>query len=259
MIKWLNPKYENLRPYFEQPQLLAEQGQIIHNGRNKLYVTDVEDTTICIKQYDNGQLWRNIIYRHFHSPAAERAMQHSLELIKAGFSSPEPIAYIQFDNFLCLTDSYYICLYQTGRTLYQWGEKSLSQINDYIDTFAQFTARLHEAGFLLNDYTPGNIMITTEGFTLIDTNRMQRREVSIKTGLKNMAGLWLQPEVAERLATTYCHARKVSDTEHYVALMHSYRNHFWKRFSRRHHLNGEIIHRNLDGTAYHFKLSQSIQ
>ena len=57
--------------------------------------------------------------------------------------------------------------------------------------FAEFTARLHEAGILHLDYSPGNILYDKIGeeyhFSLVDINRMHFGEVDIKKGCANFA------------------------------------------------------------------------
>ena len=62
--------------------------------------------------------------------------------------------------------------------------------------FAEFTARLHEAGILHLDYSPGNILYDKIGeeyhFSLVDINRMHFGEVDIKKGCANFARLWGQ-------------------------------------------------------------------
>lgn len=254
----LNPTYETLRPLLSEPERLMTRGTAIHRGRNMLCEVEVESVRLCIKRYGTPNVFRNFVYRYLRAPKGLRAWRNSHALRAAGFDSPEPVAYIQRNTGWGIKDSYYICLYEEGQTLYRWGDQSLASLQDEVRAFALFTARMHEAGFLICDYTPGNILCTGTGFTLVDTNRMRQGKVSLACGLRNMAGLWLQPETAAYLAQVYAEARG-ADPELAEAQMAQYRRAFWKRFVRRHGLHDIIIHRDLDGSQYSYPLNTTIR
>lgn len=112
---------------------------------------------------------------------------------------------------------------------------------------------------MLCDYTPGNILQTEKGFAFVDTNRMYQGEVSIKRGLRNMAGLWLQPDVADYLTSQYIKARGIDCTPTHVSLMRRYRKVFWKKFARKHAISTEKVHTDLDGNSYYFNIQSTIQ
>ena len=255
----LNPKYEHLRPFFEQIESLMTRGQMIHKGRNRLCTIEIEGVTICVKAYRKPIFINQFIYRFFRKTKGLRAWQHSDILREAGFDSPENVAYIQNNTFSGIGICYYVCLFQEGKTLYHWGNKCLAEIQEDVRAFAQLTARLHQAGLLLNDYTPGNILQTDTGFTFVDTNRMLQGNVSIKQGLKNIARLWMQPEVADFLAQEYLAVRGVQCGQHELLLMRKYRKDFWCRFAKKHHIGTEKVHTDLNGSTYHFNILQTIQ
>ena len=254
----MNPTYASLQPYWEHPEQLMDKGTPIHRGRNELRVVEVEGVRVCIKQYGVPCVWRRLVYRFLRMPKGMQAWQNTQTLRAAGFDSPEEVAYIQYDTALGIDRSYYICLYQEGRTLYQWGEKNIEEIQADVTALAQLTARLHEAGLMLCDYTPGNILQTKNGFAYVDTNRMRQGKVSVRMGLSNMAGLWLQPEAADVLARTYAEARG-ANPEQAVEQYRSFRKKFWRRFVRRHHLKDCIIHHDLDGSEYRFTFNSTIR
>lgn len=255
----LNPKYKHLQSHFEHIRELIAGGTLIHAGRNHLYAIEIDGIKMCIKEYRKPRFLNQFIYRFFRKSKGLRAWLHSDILRQTGFDSPENIAYIQSSSLWGIGICYYICLYQEGRTLYHWGNKALSEIQTDVTAFAQLTARLHQAGIMLCDYTPGNILQTEKGFAFVDTNRMYQGEVSIKKGLRNMAGLWLQPDVADYLTSQYIKARGIDCTPIHVSLMRRYRKVFWKKFARKHAITTEKVHTDLDGNSYYFNIQSTIQ
>lgn len=254
----INPTYARLQSYWEHPEQLMVKGTLIHRGRNELCVVEVEGVRVCIKQYGVPNIWQRFVYSFLRAPKGLRAWLNTQTLRAAGFDSPEEVAYIQYNTSLGIDRSYYICLYQEGRTLYCWGDKPLPEIEADVKSLAQQTARLHDANLMLCDYTPGNILQTQNGFVYVDTNRMRRGKVSVRSGLRNMAGLWLQPEAAEVLARAYAEARG-ADPEQAIEQYCCFRKIFWRRFVRRHHLKDCIIHHNLDGSEYSFTFNSTIR
>lgn len=255
----INPSYEFLRPLLSEPEQLMAKGTAIHRGRNELCVVDADRVQLCIKRYGVPKGLQRWIYRYLRAPKGLRAFRNSQQLREAGFDSPEPIAYIQNDTRMRIGKTYYICRYQEGQTIYRWGDSGLMEIRREVEALALFAAQLHNAGLMLCDFTPGNILCTKKGFSLVDTNRMRPGVCSIRYGLRNMAGLWLQPEVADFLAHTYSAARGVADTAPYIRLFRRYRRAFWQRFTKRHHLSEVIIHRDLDGSQYSYHFNSTIQ
>lgn len=258
MITFINPQYKYLSEQLLHPEQLIARGTLIHRGRNQIYSVQIDDVNLCIKHY--GMTWlKRFIYRHLRFPKGLRAIQNAISIMEAGLNTPLPIAYIQYDSLWGIQDSYYICLMEEGQTLYHWGECMYFDIRNQLTAFAQFTARLHESGLMLCDYTPGNILIRENNFTLLDTNRMRRGKVTVREGLKNMAGLWLLPRSARILAHEYAVARGEKVTKVYEDLYAEYRRDFWKRFARRHHLQDHITHRDLDGSKYTYNFETTIQ
>lgn len=258
MIRRLNPAYERLRSRLEDCEKLIAEGTLIHRGRNRLYIVETGGVTLCIKKYGTPNLFKSFAYRYLCAPKGLRAWRNSERLREAGMLSPEPVAYIQDNRPWGIRESYYICLYHPGRTLYEWGNQPLGKIRNAIEQFAVMTAQMHEKGLRMRDYTPGNILQTEQGFILVDTNRMRCGRVSIRRGLKEMSGLWMQPDAATFLAQTYAKARGAQETAPYEKAMRQYRKRFWQRFARRHHLSDEIIHHDLDGTQYPFDLTATL-
>ena len=255
----LNPTYESMRAQLSNPAQLMAHGKPIHRGRNELCLVTVDGILLCIKRYGVSNRFKQFIYRYLRAPKGLRAWQNTIKLREVGLDSPEPIAYTQYNSLWGLRDSYYICRYADGQTLYHWGDCDVENIKKDIVALAHFAARMHEAGLLMLDFTPGNILRTKEGFTLVDTNRMRQGRISVRQGLKNMAGLWLQPQAAELLARTYVSARGEKQLDGYSVLYAQYRRSFWLRFVHRHHLQDVIVHHDLDGNQYSYHFNSTIR
>lgn len=254
----INPAYQSLQAELADTERLITRGKLIHRGRNELYMVETAGLRLCIKRFGMKNRFKSFLYRYLRSPKGLRAWQNAHILREDGFDSPEPVAYIQNNTPWGIESSYYICLFQDGKTLYQWGDKTEDDIQQEIIALARFTARLHNAGLMMRDYTPGNILWTGKDFTLVDVNRMYQGEISLSRGLQNMAGLWLQPQNAALLAREYAAARD-SDPEEAEILIRQYRRHFWRRFARRHHLGNTIVHHDLDGKQYPFDLTETLR
>lgn len=255
----LNPKYAFLRSYLERISELLEQGTMIHAGRNRLFVIEIEKVKICIKEYRKPMFFNRMVYRFFRPSKGLRAWQHSEILRQAGFDSPENVAYIQNNTFLGIGVCYYVSLYQEGKTLYHWGNKSLEEIYVQVRSLALLTARLHDCRLLLRDYTPGNILQTEHGFSYVDTNRMKQGVISVEEGLRKMAGLWMQPEVADYLTEQYVEERGVKCTHKHIAKMRNYRRIFWTKLVKKQQIKAEKVHQDLDGSKYYFNILSTIQ
>ncbi len=243
----------------DQLSTLLESATLIHRGRNTLWRVEVEGNPLCIKQYGFASPLKRWVYRYLRPSKAQRAWRNSLRLRQAGFDSPEPVAIIETHTLWGIEKSYYICRYIEGITLYRWGDAALNDIRPQLTLFAEFTALLHNKGLMLSDFTPGNILFSHGHFTLVDTNRMYVGKVSIKRGLQNMAGLWLQPEAAAQLAQDYVLARGEKDAEHYIRDFMRFRRSFWLHFAKRHHLHDVIIHHDVDGTQFTYHFNSTIR
>lgn len=255
----LNSTYEDLRFDLQSIDSLLERATLIHEGRNTLWRVEVEGQSLCVKRYGFSSMLKRWIYRYLRPSKAQKAWHNTICLRQAGIDSPEPVALIETYSLRGIENSYYICRYEQGSTLYRWGDCALQDIQQQVVQLAHFAASLHRAGLMLTDFTPGNILLADDHFILVDTNRMNVGKVSIKRGLKNMAGLWLQPEVAELLAREYVTARGGSDIDKYARAFAQYRRLFWLRFTQRHYLRDVISHYDLDGTCYMYHFNTTIR
>ena len=240
----LNPAYESLRGYLMNIDFHFAEGALIHQGRNSIRLCQIEGQPLVIKQYAIPSLPNRMAYTFLRSPKGLRAFLYPQRLIQAGFESPEPVAYIEKRKFGLLERSYFIstpCPYT--RRFYEFGNADVRNCKDILTAFARYTARLHQAGIMHLDYSPGNILFGQVGsewhFSLVDTNRMYFGPVSVRKGCRNMARLWGQPAMFHLLARQYALAREADIAQCEEWVMRA-REQFWRRFSKRHPIKYDL-------------------
>ena len=185
-----------------------------------------------------GESTARSIVQRFGTDALDVLEYHPEKLLEKGFETPCPIAYIEETKMGLIGHSYFMSVQSPYRYNFcQFGNADIKSCEDVVTAFAEFTARLHEAGILHLDYSPGNILYDKIGeeyhFSLVDINRMHFGEVDIKKGCANFARLWGQTPFFILLGKEYARSRGM-DEEECVRLILHYRKKFWNRYRRRH-------------------------
>ena len=171
----INPKYEYLREYVERiPKDFETIGTVIHSGRNLIKMITVDGLDINVKRYTIPPLINRIAYAFFRPSKGKRAFVYPEKLLEKGFETPCPIAYIEETKMGLIGHSYFMSIQSPYRYNFcQFGNADIKSCEDVVTAFAEFTARLHEAGILHLDYSPGNILYDKIGeeyhFSLILT------------------------------------------------------------------------------------------
>lgn len=241
----INPEFEYLREYIESiPKRFQSEGQSIYTGRNQIKVMSVDGLEINVKRYGIPKLFNRIIYSFFRYPKGRRAFDYPKLLLEKGFQTPIPIAYIEERRYGLIDHSYFIslqCPYK--RNFYEFGDANIGDCSDVVVAFAQYSARLHEAGILHRDYSPGNILFDKVNdkyqFSLVDINRMSFGKISVKDGCANFSRLWGQIPFFELLAKEYAIARGADEDQCRKWIL-AYRKIFWKRFVKKHKIKYKL-------------------
>ena len=211
----LNPKYESLRKYLEELEVHFEkEGKEIFRDRNVIRTLQVNGLTLCVKKYAQPSLRGRLAQRFYQSTKGKKAYFKPLALRERGFESPEPIAYVKYNKGLTHSTTYFVCLHSN----YRYCMNDAIKLNEeeraeLINSFARFTARLHNGGFMHRDFSSANILYDKiEGryhFELIDTNSITiGRPVSIEKGCINLAKLNGDDNFFSALAHAYALARE---------------------------------------------------
>lgn len=157
------------------PARFAQGGTIIHNARNQIKVFSCGALQVNVKKFCIPPIVNRILYSiGWRIPKAKKTFMNAEEIIKRGFDTPKPLGYRIERNYGLIDYSYFVSeQIQNAQPIgHQCTDKEL------IRALARYTAKLHQAGLLHKDYTPGNILYrkTADGkfhFILVDINRFR--------------------------------------------------------------------------------------
>lgn len=175
----VSPGYVDYKLFIDEiPELFCkDQGQIIYNGRNQIRSFNEANKTIIVKRFKRPDLIKKIIYSFFRKNKAEKAYNNAFEIIRRGFTTPQPIAYLKEIQGILLNYVYYACEYTDYEPIKDYLNNDSTLDKDLALAFGIYVADLHKKGIIHNDLNCTNVLFKrNEGkyiFTLIDINRMQ--------------------------------------------------------------------------------------
>ena len=219
----IHPEYNHLSDWIKEiPSIFSAQGETIYKWRNELKVFDTELGKIVIKSFGIPHIINRFAYSFLRFSKAKRSYLYSLEILKRGFQTPQPIAYIELFKTGLLSESYYISGHSDYLLMRHFNcvKKLTEEDTEILKAFACFTARLHEKEIYHTDYSNGNILFKKEGenihFELIDVNRIQFKKVNEEMAYRSFHRLDFSIEMLEIIAREYALQRKM-DVEKSVA------------------------------------------
>ena len=231
----VHPKYNFLKEYIEQiPDRFNRLQDVLYNQRNIIKVDEVSEVKLVIKSYRRIYLPNKIRYSFFYPSKAERAYSYGLELLKKGFTTPHPIAFIERFEYGLLTQSYFISEYSDYRPLsqIQSGDE-----NVLMKELAKYTFDLHHNGIYHIDYSNGNILFKKSNghfeFSLIDNNRMKFGKFGYTNRLKNFRRLGLSNAQLIQIAEEYSRLEKSNEIETIERLFRYVRRHREKNSAKK--------------------------
>lgn len=234
----LNPKYNELGEFIKTlPSSFEGQGDIIQNRRNVIKTISVLGLKLNIKRFRKPIFINRIVYSFFRKPKAFKAYYNALEVMKRGFETPTPIAYIEQKELGLLSLSYFVSSQiENVREIREYYFSKAKEDKDLLEAFAIYTAKLHNSGILHLDYSPGNILILNNNdeyiFSLVDINRMQFKAIDIKEGAKNFCRLFEYDEAIIFIAEKYSLARGL-DKEKTIESALYYKHWFERKKARK--------------------------
>jgi hypothetical protein len=177
---------------------------VIYRARNTLVRLPGPDGSgeVVVKAFGRGKWWRP-----GGGPIkAGKSFERALGMIERGIGTPAPVAAVAKNG-----RGYYACAWVPGcASVWDIHDRKLPEAE--AEALARFTARMHAAGVLHRDNTPGNILLAPRpggGFDhlVVDCNRVAFGPVGVVAGLKNLVMLECQdrlvgPYLAERGADT---------------------------------------------------------
>lgn len=245
----INKKYEHLRDWIATlPERFESEGEHVYGGKRNWIkkFTAPDGTVLNVKRYHRPRFINLLVYSFgLRKPKGQRAWEYPAEIYKRGFDTPEPVAYIEQRQGMLLGYSYFVSLQCPYRhDMYEFGNARKGTYEDFCSAFGRYTARLHNAGILHRDYSPGNILWDKDEngnfvFSLVDINRLQIGPVSKKQGCANFARLWGSMRFFMLTARSYATARgyDINETERLITAA---RKKFWTKYLKRHTVNYKV-------------------
>jgi len=212
----IRPEYNRLTDWIKEiPSLFPGQGKTIYKGRNELKVFDTDFGKMVVKSFRIPHIINRFAYSFLRLSKAKRSYTYSLEILKRGFPTPQPIAYMELFKTGLLSESYYVSGYSDYVSMknFSFIKKLTEEDTGILKAFACLTARLHEKEIYHTDYSNGNILYKKEGenvfFDLVDVNRIQFKKVTEKQAYKAFHRLDLSIEMLEIVAREYALQRRM--------------------------------------------------
>ena len=215
----INPKYNLLSKFVnELPESFATNGEVIYQDRNIVKRFQVQGFDVVVKSFRKPIFVNRIAYTFLRKSKAQRSYEYGLEILKRGFDSPEPIAFLELYQNGLLSRSYFVSIFKAGtETVRQLMEGKVAGNEVLLTAFAKFTAEIHKAEILHIDYSPGNILYKTNEngdfeFSLIDINRLKFKSVNQEVAVVNLSRLCTSREVLSFIARSYANFRGWDET-----------------------------------------------
>ncbi len=210
---FINPRFKELTPFIKSlPETFANSGKVIRNIRNEIRLIRTGEYNLVVKSYQIPNIVNRIAYVSVRKSKAERAYLYAELLRSKGIGSPCPVAYILQKKNGLFYKSYFVSLLSDCHyNYYDLFEKSFERKHEILEAIGKTTAKMHENGFLHQDYTGGNILFDDRKeiipIELIDLNRMSFRKIGIVTGCKNFSKLKATDEMLEIMGKAYAKTR----------------------------------------------------
>lgn len=201
--------------FIEQlPEQFALGGRIIHNARNQIRVYETTSTEINVKKFCIPPIVNRILYSlGWRTPKAKTTFLNATEIVKRGFQTPKPFGYIIERTRGLINFSYFISEQVQNVTPIR---EHKADCQPLIEALAKYTARLHQAGLMHKDYTPGNILYTEQNgkfnFMLVDINRfhIQDKPIGLWRSVSNLMQPFENDERLKEFVAEYAKHRKLN-------------------------------------------------
>jgi tRNA A-37 threonylcarbamoyl transferase component Bud32 len=205
-----------------------ENGEAIHADRNILKrfrssLIEGLQVDLVAKSFKVQNPLSAFIYTHLRESKARRSFENSLKLLNAGFSVPEPVAYIECFGKGILKESFYISeAIDFDCTLHEVYREQMFDWRTVVPLVIEQAYLMHASGFMHRDFSPGNILIKeVDGqyqFSFVDLNRLYIGAVSFDEGLKSFVRLANNDELLLLLTKVYSSCAHKDDREAYDIL-----------------------------------------
>lgn len=196
------------------PEYFPEHGRIIHNARNQIRVYEFEGSEINVKKFCIPPIVNRILYSlGWRTPKAKTTFANAQEIVKRGFNTPRPFGYLIERRRGLINFSYFVSEQVQGFAPIR---ERRTNTEPLINALAEYTARLHGAGLMHKDYTPGNILYAEKDgkfdFMLVDINRfrVQQKPIGVWHSVSNLMQPFENDAYLKLLVAAYAEHRKIN-------------------------------------------------
>lgn len=212
----IDPSYNFLREYIEDiPRKFDSIGTVLHSKRNIIREDCVKGTRLVIKSFRHIYLTNRIRYTYFYPSKAQRAFENAGILLRKGFNTPRPIAYVEVKRNGLIDQMFFICEHTDFQSLDLITEISFEMSLKLVRQIARHTFRLHQNNIYHGDYSVGNILFKASNnkyeLALIDNNRMHFGDITFEKGIRNFERLGLPVEHLTLIAKEYARQWNVDE------------------------------------------------
>lgn len=209
-----NPNARLPQNFIQQlPECFTQHGRVIHNARNQIRVYEFEGEEINVKKFCIPPIVNRILYSlGWRTPKAKNTFLNAQEILKRGFQTPRPFGYAIERNAGLINYSYFVSEQVQNFTPI----RRAGNIPELIKALAEYTAKLHNAGLMHRDYTPGNILYRKENgtyaFMLVDINRfrIQKKPICLWFSVRNLMKPFEDDELLKSFVTEYAKCRNLN-------------------------------------------------
>lgn len=215
--------------------------------RNKIKIFESKGTEYNIKAFKKPHIINAFAYRYLRPGKAKRSYENALKLRSLDIGTPTPIGYLVRYSLFGIQDSYYISKHLhydfTYREIIE--DEALSDKKAILQAYTQFIFKVHEAGILFKDNSPGNTLIKKDetgayAFYLVDLNRMVfKAKLNKAERFRNLERLsplkWMYEVMGETYAQLY--GTEVASTQNELW---AYANAFQNKYHRKQRLKQKI-------------------
>ncbi len=197
------------------PLHFDDEGLLLYSDRNTVKSIMFDNKEIIAKRFKRNGLIKKIIYTFFRRTKARRAYFNGLELLKRGFATPRPIAFIETYSIGLLKDCFYLCEPNYDAPIGDEFEKK-DWNRPLAEAFGKYAAQLQQNGILDNDLNMNNVLFhpiedrMDFEFSLIDINRMKfvsvGAKIPIRERLENITRFTSKYDLFEFVVRAYARA-----------------------------------------------------
>ncbi len=221
----------------------APEENVLHAGRNRVVCVQRNEQLYVVKAFRNAG-WKKKLSYKWRSSKARRSYENGVRLQEAGVHTPAPIGWIEDWKNGWLERAYSI----SEMFAYEWRAWELKEKASVPDRdgelyrLGQAVARMHKAGMIHLDLTPGNVLLQPQEsgpcvISFIDCNRMYFGTVDVQRGIKSLVQLGYEGDCIQPYLAGYCKERDIDEELalrlYTVFLKRHFRKWWWKNSTRR--------------------------